>query len=85
MQGIGNIFEKIVKENFLKMTKVIDVNTQEAESPISFRVPSHLGLSASWVFMSITFTILGKFSFTLFSNRFLISCSLSYPFGTAIM
>ena len=47
VQGIGNIFEKIVKENFLKMTKVIDVNTQEAESPISFRVPSHLGLCVS--------------------------------------
>ena len=30
---IGNLFEKIMKENFLNLVKEIDMQVQEAESP----------------------------------------------------
>ena len=36
----------------------------------------------SWTCMSISFTKLGKFSFTIFSDRFPISYSFSSPSGT---
>ena len=39
-------------------------------------------LCTFWTCMSIPFTKLGKFSFTIFSNRFPLSCSFSYPSGT---
>ena len=42
-------------------------------------------LNASWTFMSISFTKLGKFSLNIFSNRFPISCSFSSPYGTSMM
>ena len=32
-QEIGNLFEKIVKENFSKLVKEIDMQVQEAQSP----------------------------------------------------
>ena len=31
-QEIGNLFEKIMKENFLNLVKEIDIQVQEAES-----------------------------------------------------
>ena len=40
---------------------------------------------ASWTYMSIFLTRLGKFSVIIFSNRFSISCSLSPPFCTPMM
>ena len=36
-QGTENLFEKIIKENFLNLTKEIDIQVQEAQ-----RVPSKL-------------------------------------------
>ena len=39
-------------------------------------------LCASWTCMSIPFTNLGKLSFTVFSERFLFSCSFSCLSGT---
>ena len=42
-------------------------------------------LCASWTYMCISFTKLGKFSFIIFKNRFPISCSFSSPSGTAMM
>ena len=42
-------------------------------------------LSASWTYMSIFFTKLGKFFSLFFSNRFPISCSFSSPSGTPMM
>ena len=33
----------------------------------------------SWTYMSISFSILGKFSFIIFSNKFSISCPSSFP------
>ena len=38
-------------------------------------------LCASWIYVSISFTKLGKFCFTTFSNRFPISGSVSSPSG----
>ena len=32
-QEIGNLFEKIMKENFLNLVKAIDLQVQEAQSP----------------------------------------------------
>ena len=32
-QGIENLFEKIMKENFLNLVKEIDIQVQEAQSP----------------------------------------------------
>ena len=42
-------------------------------------------LCASWTCMSISFTKLGKFSFTIFSNRFPFFCSLSSSSGTPMI
>ena len=42
-------------------------------------------LCASWTCMSISFTRLRKFAFSLFSHRFPISCSFSSPSGTPMM
>ena len=42
-------------------------------------------LCASWTCVSISFTKLGKFSVIIFSNRFPISCSFSYPSGSPMM
>ena len=39
-------------------------------------------LCASWTCMSISFTKLGKISFNIFSNRFPISCSFSFPLAS---
>ena len=39
-------------------------------------------LCASWTYISIFFTKLGKFAVIIFSNRFPISCSLSSPSAT---
>ena len=41
--------------------------------------PSCLGLCASWTCKSISFIILGKFFFIIFSNKFSISYSFSSP------
>ena len=43
--------------------------------------PSFWGLCASWTYMSISFTKLGKFSFIIFSNKFSISYSSSSSSG----
>ena len=40
---------------------------------------------ASWTYMSISFIKLEKSSSIIFSNRFLISCSISSPSGTPMM
>ena len=32
-QEIGNLFEKIMKENFPNLVKVIDIQLQEAQNP----------------------------------------------------
>ena len=40
---------------------------------------------ASWTCIAISFTKLGKFYFTIFSNRLPISCFFSYPSGTSMM
>ena len=32
-QQIGNLFEKIMKENFLNLVKDVDMQVQETESP----------------------------------------------------
>ena len=37
-QEVGNLFEKIVKENFLNLAKEIDMQVQEAQ-----RVPNKMG------------------------------------------
>ena len=42
-------------------------------------------LYAYWTCMSISFTKLGNFSFTIFSNRFPVSCSFSSQSGTSMM
>ena len=42
-------------------------------------------LCASWTCMSISFTKLGKFSFTIFSDRFPFSYYFSSPSGTCMM
>ena len=42
-------------------------------------------LCASWTWMSISFTKLGKFSFIIFSNKVSTSCYSSSPSGTPMI
>ena len=41
-QEIGNLFEKIMKENFPKLVKEIDMQVQEADSQTRWSQEAHL-------------------------------------------